>query len=230
MRVIVRAVLGVLPEPKGAVHRGAGLHLRWRLGWIRGIFFRGGRAFKRVLGMVAGPLFSGTRFRGGRGLSLQGRLRLSGPGTVVFGDEVVIGAPTDIFTETADAVVEVGSSTFLNGTRVGCARRIVIGRECLVGDARIMDTDFHSLVRQRHDKRAPIGVGQVVIGDNAWIGAGAAVLKGVTIGNDSVVAFGALVLRDVPPGRIVGGNPARDLGAVPELSLPGSAGANPDEF
>jgi acetyltransferase-like isoleucine patch superfamily enzyme len=59
-------------------------------------------------------------------------------------------------------------------------------------------------------------VAPVVIGENVWIAAGAAVLRGVTIGDDSVVAFGSVVTRDVPAGTIVGGNPARELGPVPE--------------
>ena len=47
------------------------------------------------------------------------------------------------------------------------------------------------------------------IGSNVWIGHGAIILNGVTIGNGSIVAAGSVVLRDVPPNAIVGGNPAR---------------------
>lgn len=49
----------------------------------------------------------------------------------------------------------------------------------------------------------------VVIKQNAWIGAGATILPGVTIGENSIVAAGAVVSRDVPPNSIVGGVPAR---------------------
>jgi acetyltransferase-like isoleucine patch superfamily enzyme len=48
-----------------------------------------------------------------------------------------------------------------------------------------------------------------VVGRNVWIGAGATVLQGVTIGDDAVVAAGAVVTRDVPPAVLVAGVPAR---------------------
>ncbi|WP_417719224.1 sugar O-acetyltransferase [Salipiger sp.] len=51
----------------------------------------------------------------------------------------------------------------------------------------------------------------VSIGRNVWIGGGALLLPGVTIGDDAVVGAGAVVTRDVAPGITVGGNPARPL-------------------
>lgn len=54
----------------------------------------------------------------------------------------------------------------------------------------------------------------VVIEDGAWIGAGAIVLSGVTIGRKAVVGAGSVVTRDVPPLSIVAGNPARKIGQV----------------
>jgi len=62
------------------------------------------------------------------------------------------------------------------------------------------------------DKNAqPLSKGNVVIQDDVWIGHKAMIMSGVTIGYGAVVAAGALVVKDVPPYAIVGGNPAKVL-------------------
>lgn len=64
----------------------------------------------------------------------------------------------------------------------------------------------------------------IVIEDGVWVGAGAIILPGVTVGRRSIVAAGAVVTRDVPPLTIVGGNPARVIKAIaPEPGSPAAA-------
>jgi acetyltransferase-like isoleucine patch superfamily enzyme len=62
----------------------------------------------------------------------------------------------------------------------------------------------------------------IVVGRNVWIGAGATVLQGVTIGDDAVVAASAVVTGDVPPAVLVAGVPARIVQSVVEGSPAGS--------
>jgi len=71
------------------------------------------------------------------------------------------------------------------------------------------DSSAHCL-----DSKIPIVCKKVVIRRNAYIGAGAIILPGVTIGEYSIVAAGAVVTRDVPPRTIVAGIPARVIGKV----------------
>jgi acetyltransferase-like isoleucine patch superfamily enzyme len=63
-----------------------------------------------------------------------------------------------------------------------------------------------------------IKFGRIVVHDNCFIGMGAIILPGVSIGPNAVVAAGSLVTKDVPPNTIVGGNPARVLTTVEEYA------------
>jgi acetyltransferase-like isoleucine patch superfamily enzyme len=65
--------------------------------------------------------------------------------------------------------------------------------------------------RSRIRSFAPVAKGPVIIGDDAWIGAHAVILPGVTIGRGAVVATAAVVVTDVPPLAIVAGQPARQI-------------------
>jgi acetyltransferase-like isoleucine patch superfamily enzyme len=162
-------------------------------------------------------LFGGPRVRIGKNFCLQGRLTFRGPGTVIFGDDVTVGAHATPYTHARDAVIRIGDRSFVNGTRFGCAQEITVGEDALLGDARIFDTDHHPLSRRRRtDPSLPVTTEPVVIEDNVWIGGGASVTSGTTIGRDSVIAHAAVVTKDVPPGRVWGGNPACDIGEVPE--------------
>ncbi|MEO7106193.1 MAG: DapH/DapD/GlmU-related protein, partial [Rhodoferax sp.] len=60
-------------------------------------------------------------------------------------------------------------------------------------------------------------VGKIDICDNSFIGHGAIVMPGVTIGPNSIVSAGTVVTKDVPPGMIVGGVPGKVIGTTEEL-------------
>lgn len=208
LKAILSVLLSVFPTPQHPQCLHAGLHVRWRLGWLRA---RWCLLYYRVR-----AAFGGTILIAGKRFSVQGGLRLRGGGQVVFGDDVIIGAKTDIFTHDQTATVRVGHRSFLNGARFTAVTRIEIGDDATIADARLMDTDFHSLSKRRQHRDAPIGVAPIRIHDNVWIAAGSAVLKGVTIGENSVIAFGSVVVKDIPANVIAGGNPCKEIGAVPE--------------
>jgi acetyltransferase-like isoleucine patch superfamily enzyme len=176
-----------------------------------------GRALGIAVARIRGRLFLlrcsllGRRVRGGKGLRVSGRLVWRGPGTLVLGDHVHAADKVVPATFAPDAVIEVGAHTFLNGTRFGCVERISIGASCIVGSARIMDTDFHSIQANRHDSTAPVRVSPVEIADNVWIGAFAGILPGTRIGKNSVVGYGAVCSGEFPADVVIAGNPARVL-------------------
>jgi acetyltransferase-like isoleucine patch superfamily enzyme len=149
----------------------------------------------------------GKRITFGRDFRVMpgGRLHVRGPGRVVFGDHVCIWDTVTPWTDTAEAVITIGNRVTLNGTRFGCHRSIRIGDGSLIGDCRMMDSDYHGTdprARERYE------VAPIVVGENVWITMQCVVLKGVTIGSGSTVAIGSVVTRDLPENSVCGGNPA----------------------
>ena len=77
---------------------------------------------------------------------------------------------------------------------------MTFGARCEVGSALIYDTDFHSVQRV---PRGEVRSGPITLGDDVWIGARTAILRGVTIGSRSVIGLGTVVTRDVDPDTLV---------------------------
>lgn len=157
----------------------------------------------------------GFRVEGGSGLRLAGKLVIRGPGRVILGDNIRIEMTTTPWTNRPDAVISIGAESYLNGTRFGCSERITIGARAILADARIMDTDFHSIHANRHDAEAPVRTQPVQLEENVWVAAGAGILPGTRIGRNSVVGFGSVCSGDFPADVIIGGNPARVLRSIP---------------
>lgn len=157
----------------------------------------------------------GIRFSAGRNFRVSGRLIVRGPGRVRFGDNVRVGMTVTPWTHTPDAIIDVGDDVFLNGTRFGCARSIRIGTRCILADASIMDTDFHSTRADRHDPAAPVRVAPVEIDENVWVAASTGILAGTRIGRNSVVGFGAVLNGTFPENVIIAGNPASIIKPIP---------------
>jgi acetyltransferase-like isoleucine patch superfamily enzyme len=106
--------------------------------------------------------------------------------------------------------IRVGRNVFINqACIVNDIGGIEIGDDVMIGPRVSLLTAGHPVDPSR--RRGQIVAAPIVIESNVWLGAGATVLQGVTIGSDAVVGAGAVVTHDVPPKTLVAGVPARVL-------------------
>lgn len=128
----------------------------------------------------------------------------------------------NFFFDKPGAKIVVGNRTFIGGaTKLIAANEIQIGSDVLISwNCTIADHNSHSLEfeQRRNDvvnwgagskDWSNVKIGSVIIQDKAWIGFNSIILKGVTIGEGAIVAAGSVVVKDVAPYTIVGGNPAQ---------------------
>jgi acetyltransferase-like isoleucine patch superfamily enzyme len=119
--------------------------------------------------------------------------------------------------------IEIGDYCYLSGATLVATVSITIGKYVYIaGGVTIVDSDFHPLdpaerLRDtviisptgRKINRPAFESAPVIIEDDVWIGYNATILKGVKIGAGSIIQPGAVVLKSVPPGSVVYGNPAQ---------------------
>jgi acetyltransferase-like isoleucine patch superfamily enzyme len=171
---------------------------------------------RRVL--VCEPLFKAHCRRYGRRVRTGPFLHwVHGPGDIVLGDDVLIDGKCHFLFAARFAdrpTLTIDDRTYIgHDCQFTVGRRITIGRHCLLA-ARVclFDSDGHSIdpaARLAGLPPPPESSKPIVLGNNVWVGTGALILKGVTIGDDSIVAARAVVTHDIPSGVLVAGNPAR---------------------
>jgi acetyltransferase-like isoleucine patch superfamily enzyme len=167
--------------------------LFWRYLWRR-LLTPAGRRWASE-----GPFFLG------RGLELKIEPR----GQVRFGRFVWIGDGTKI--RCHEGKVEIGAKTVMGQEcTISAYQHVRIGEQCVIAD-RAMFIDFdHGVVEvERPIRMQGIYKRDVEVGNNVWIGYGACILRGVSVGDNSVIGTNAVVAKDVPANAIVGGVPAR---------------------
>jgi acetyltransferase-like isoleucine patch superfamily enzyme len=141
----------------------------------------------------------------GRALEIE----IAPRGRVEFGRFVWIGDGAKI--RCHEGVVEIGAKTVMGQEcTISAYRRVRIGEQCVIAD-RAMFIDFdHGVVEvDRPIRKQGIYMRDVVVGSNVWIGYGACILRGVSVGDNAIVGTNSVVTKDVPANAVVAGIPAR---------------------
>ena len=110
--------------------------------------------------------------------------------------------------------IHIEKNVFINS---GCHFQdqggVYIGEQTLIGHNVVLATLNHEI---NPSHRADLHPKPIHIGKKVWIGSGAIILSGVSIGDNSIVAAGSIVTKDVPPNVVVGGNPAKIIRSIDE--------------
>ena len=151
--------------------------------------------------------------------NIQHPVLFEGKGRVILGSNVTFGyfpsegfisSYTHIEARNSDAIIRIGNNNHFNNNLTIIAEHgeINIGNNCLVGtNVSIINSDFHSISISKRHNGSPKSK-DVVIGNNVFIGSNVSICKGVHVGDNAVIANGAVVFDDVKANTIVRGNPA----------------------
>lgn len=141
---------------------------------------------------------------------------------ILIGDKSVINGMLTLYP--FGEKIDIGKNTYIGiGTRIWAMGKIEIGNNVLIAhNVNIIDNNSHSIESKIREKELnytinngfprknifKVGIGNIKIRDNVWIGMNSIILKGVEIGENVIVAAGSVVTKDIPPNTMVAGNPA----------------------
>lgn len=153
--------------------------------------------------------------------------KLPGRSKITLGQKVVLNSD-NLNTNTAltskctlvcglNGNINIGDNSMLNGVSVTSYLKVNIGSNCQIASCTLItDTDFHPINPEQRYRESMgkkinhdmVNKKEINIGNNVWIGWGCTILKGVNIGDNSIIAAGSVVVNDIPKNVIAGGNPA----------------------
>src|SRR5210317_577252 len=147
-----------------------------------------------------------------------------GQGHIFFGNNVRIGVRCSphyynsyayIDSRSIDSKIRFGNNISINNSfSIVSEKEITIGNNVLIGfNCCIIDSNFHNLDTIKRKETDP-NPEDVIIGDNVFIGNDVTILKGVTLGENTVVAARAVVTKSFPKNVVIGGNPAKIIGQL----------------
>ncbi len=162
----------------------------------------------------------------GKNFRAYNHIVIRGPGEVIIGDhfscrKTMLKNPI-ILTHSLGATVIIGDGNSFGGTQISCVNRVEVGSELLLANTFIADSNIlpHTNItvdaKWLVDHSAP-----VKIGNHCWLGMNSIVLKGVAMGDESVLSAGSVLIKDAEAYSLLIGNPARKIGTTREVKSTG---------
>ena len=147
----------------------------------------------------------------GAKVRVWGRPSVRNKGRMIIGNRVrlISTMATTELVSGDDGLLEIGDGTIINyGCSIAATELIRFGTDCSIGThVLMMDNDFHHIEPELRNERPESS--PIILEDNVWVGGRAIILRGVTIGHDSVIGAGSVVARNIPPRSVAMGFPAR---------------------
>ena len=136
-------------------------------------------------------------------------IQIGGNGRVELGRWSWLGHGTKV--RCHEGLVSIGAKSVLGQEcTISAYQHVSIGRECVIADrVMLIDFDHGAAEVERPVREQGIYKRDVKVGHNVWIGYGACVLRGVTVGDNAIIGTNAVVTADVPANAVVGGVPAK---------------------
>jgi acetyltransferase-like isoleucine patch superfamily enzyme len=201
--------------------------LFWPLTWVyKGLYYIHIFIRESVVALLKilyfEPMFRARYPKIGVKLRMEKLPYVTGEGEIIIGNNVNISGRIGVaFNDRQDNIpgLVIGDDVFMGHfSSFAVAEKIEIGDNCHISSGvKIFDNDGHPLNPSERKEGFPVTkerIKPVKLCNNVWVGANAIILKGVTIGENSIVGAGAVVTGDLPPNCIAAGNPAvliRDL-------------------
>lgn len=179
-----------------------------RIRWLNKILFKIG-ALGTLSSFHCGDdvrIYVPVRVGGGKGsLDIGGGVWLGWDAAPKLGNGTILLQP-----RSSESAITIGAFTQIsNNVSIVAMGKISIGEHCLIGDmTQIFDCDYHEL--EPSMRGAGVGpIEPVTIGSNVWIGSRVLILRGVEIGNNSVIGAGSVVTKSIPMNSLAVGVPAK---------------------
>lgn len=159
----------------------------------------------------------------GRPVGIDQKVLLRGNGLIKFGNACFLGTKIggrsyghiELQVKSNSASIIFGNQVCSNNNLfISCINMVTIGSDTVIGErVTIFDFEGHGL---KPNERKKIGqIGFVSIGENVWIGNNVTILKNTKIGNNTIIAAGAIVSGQFPENVIIGGIPAKIIKSIP---------------